>query len=603
MDPQLCDCGSGLRNVRCCALDFSTLPPSSAAQPLADFIEKARSAHQQGDAATAESAVLQILELTPANPPALRLLYEIRRQTHPRAAEALLRRLVTIDPNDFGLTNELTLLLLNLGKNAEAEIHARNAVRIAPEHAQAHHLMGMVMTATNRPQFGEYHYRRALELAAGRETILLGNFAWNQKNQGKMEPGRRLYEEALAKEPRNLRILLGWAQLEEADRNFDKASGLLAQAQEIAPHHPSVLLSRAVLHGRTRAYDQALAVLEEIARQRKDGALTPAEFLEKGRLLDQLGQYDEAFAAYSEGKRLLRQFSGQEYLADHANQLVGRLKGFFTEGRINITPRSSRNPSVAQPIFILGFPRSGTTLIEQTLTAHPLISAGDELPFINEIAGIMPRMLASPFSYPEALTELWMADQRSGLDNLRDYYLQRAAQSGVVDASKPWFTDKMPLNETHLGLISLLFPESPLVHVVRHPLDVIVSVFSNILTHGYFCAYSLESAARHFVLISDLIDHYRSELPLNYLPVRYEDMVDHQELSVREILHFIGVPFDRGCLHFEKNRRYARTASYAQVTEKLYDRSRYRYRHYLRHLEPVIPILEPMIRKLGYTIE
>jgi tetratricopeptide (TPR) repeat protein len=604
MDLSFCDCGSGLRPARCCALDISTSPPASAALTLASLVEQACTAHQHGDVPTAESIILQVLELTPTSPKALRLLYEIRKQTHPRAAEALLRRLIAVDPNDFDLTNELTLLLINSGKLAEAETHARNAVRIAPEHAQAHHLMGLVMTGTNRPQFGEYHYRRALELAAGREPILLANFAWNQKNQGKMEAGRRLYEEALAREPRSLQTLLGWAQLEEADRNFGKAGELLAQAQQVAPQHPSVLLSSAVLHGRMRSYDQALAGLDEIARHRKDGALAPVELLEKGRLLDQLGQYDEAFAAFTEGKRLLRQLSGQEYLTDHANQLVGRLMGFFTRGRFGITPRSSRSRSAAsQPIFILGFPRSGTTLIEQTLTAHPLISAGDELPFINEIAAIMPRMLNSPLGYPEALTELWMADQRSGLDNLRDYYLQRAAQFGVVDSAKPWFTDKMPLNETHLGLISLLFPESPLLHVIRHPLDVIVSVFSNILTHGFFCAYALESAARHFVLISDLVDRYRTELPLKYLPVRYEDMVDNQEMSVREVLDFVGVPFDAGCLHFEKNRRYARTASYAQVTEKLYDRSRYRYRHYLRHLEPVIPILEPLIYKLGYKID
>jgi tetratricopeptide (TPR) repeat protein len=600
-DPQLCECGSGLRTERCCKLDFGRLPPPSAAQLLADLVEKACRSYDSQDISAAESLILQVLELAPAHPPALRLLYQIRRQERPRAAEALLRRLVTIDPNDFGLTNELTLLLLNLGKHAEAEVHARNAVRIAPEHAQAHHLMGMVMTASNRPQFGEYHYRRALELAAGRETILLANFAWNQKNQGKMEAGRELYREALGQDPRNLQTLLGWAQLEEADRNFDTAADLLGQAQQIAPAQPNVLLSRAVLHGRTRAYDQALAVLDEIARGRKDGALTPGELLEKGRLLDQLGKYDEAFAAFAEGKRLLQQLSGQQYLADHAKQLADRLRGFFTSGRINITPRASRAGG-PQPIFILGFPRSGTTLVEQTLTAHPLVSAGDELPFINEIAGLMPRMLASPFTYPEALTELWMADQRNGLDNLRDYYLQRAAQFGVVEQAKPWFTDKMPLNETHLGLISLLFPGSPLLHVVRHPLDVIVSVFSNILTHGFYCAYALESAARHFVLISELVDHYCAELSLKYLAVRYEHVVDHQEFSVRELLNFVGVPFDERCLQFEKNRRYARTASYAQVTEKLYDRSRYRYRHYLRHLEPVIPILEPMIFKLGYTI-
>ena len=101
----------------------------------------------------------------------------------------------------------------------------------------------------------------------------------------------------------------------------------------------------------------------------------------------------------------------------------------------------------------------------------------------------------------------------------------------------------------------------------------------------------------------DLVEHYRREMELHYLPVRYEDIVDDQEARVREMLDFVGVPFDRRCLAFHENRRYARTASYAQVTEKLYDRSRYRYRAYLEELAPVIPILEPTIRRLGYTID
>ena|SRR6516162_5735601 len=101
----------------------------------------------------------------------------------------------------------------------------------------------------------------------------------------------------------------------------------------------------------------------------------------------------------------------------------------------------------------------------------------------------------------------------------------------------------------------------------------------------------------------ELVEHYRSEMTLRYLPVRYEDIVDEQEASVRRILEFIGVPLDRSCLDFHENRRYARTASYAQVTEPLYDSSRYRYRHYLTELAPVIGLLEPMIRRLGYSVD
>jgi hypothetical protein len=133
-------------------------------------------------------------------------------------------------------------------------------------------------------------------------------------------------------------------------------------------------------------------------------------------------------------------------------------------------------------------------------------------------------------------------------------------------------------------------------------LDGVVSVYSNLLTHGLYCAYALDSAARHYARVMDLVDHYVDEMKLRYLRIRYEDMVDNQEASIRRVLEFVGEEFDSKCLAFHENRRYARTASYAQVTEKLYDRSRYRYRHYLPQLQPIIPILEPVIERLGYMV-
>jgi tetratricopeptide (TPR) repeat protein len=411
-----------------------------------------------------------------------------------------------------------------------------------------------------------------------------------------------LYEESTTAAPKVLQTVLGWARLEEVDRNFDEANKLLDRAEEMAPHNPSVMLARAVVLGRKRQYEEALATLDAIASQMQDGSLGPNELLEKGRLLDQMGRYDEAWAAFEEGKRKAREVSGHAYLAQHAGQLIERLKRFFTSGRLKLIPRARTLEGQPQPLFIIGFPRSGTTLVEQSLTVHPAIAAGDELPFIAEITNIMPRMFDSPLGYPEALAELWMGDRREGLDNLRDYYLQKVRQLGILEPEANWFTDKMPLNEMNLGLIGLLFPQSPIIHVLRHPLDVITSVFSNHLTHGFFCSYELTTAAQHYAAIFDLIEHYKKEMTLRYMAIRYEDIVEAQEDSVRRMLDFIGEPFDPRCLNFVENRRYARTASYAQVTEKLYDRSRYRHRHYLKQLEPVIPILQPAIERLGYPI-
>ena len=369
------------------------------------------------------------------------------------------------------------------------------------------------------------------------------------------------------------------------------------------PNDPGLLLSRAVLLGRMKRTDEALAVLDEMAKLNQNGRLGPNELAEQGRMLDQVGRYDEAFAAFDEGKRVARELSGHAYLDQQADNLITRMGGFFTAGRLQTLPRATVRTDVPQPIFVLGFPRSGTTLMEQTLSAHPKIVAGDELPLINDLTGLMPRMLNSPLGYPEALAELWMGDQREGLDNLRDYYLQKVQQMHILTEGATWFTDKMPLNETHLGLIALLFPEAPLIHVIRHPLDIMVSAVSNHFTHGFFCASALETAATHYVRVMDLVQKYRSEMALRYLPVRYEDMVTDQENTVRSVLDFIGEPFDPKCLQFHENQRYARTASYAQVTERLYSSSRFRYKNYRKHLEPIIPILQGHIERLGYTVE
>jgi len=595
-----CPCGSGLRADRCCAFDWST--PPNPPRPTPE-VEEARGALAGGNPARAEQLLVPLLNQNPRHVTALGLLHDLRRAQGNRvAAEALLARIVALEPNDLVATQSLALMLFERGAMAEAEVHARNAVRLSPTDPRSHNLMGMIMTEAQRPQVGEHHYRRVMDLTGGGDAILLANLAWNLKNQGRMEESRSLYEESVRREPNVFQTLFGWAKMEETDRNFARAADLLDAAERLSPGNPSITLARAVLKGRVREYEEAVGLLDAMERERGGAGLGPVEWSEKGLLLGKMGRADEAFLAFREAKRTLREATGLAYMEDAARNQAERLAAFFTASRLAILPRATVRADSAQPIFIVGFPRSGTTMVEQTLTAHPKISAGDELPTINEITNILPRMLNSPLAYPEAFADLWLGDQAEALDNLRDYYLQRARQLGAIGKGAAWFTDKMPLNEMHLGLIGLIFPEAPIIHLLRHPLDVVLSVFSNHLTHGFYCAYDLETIARHYVLVMELVERYRTEMTLRYLPVRYEDIVEDQEANVRRMLAFIGAPFDRRCLAFHENRRYARTASYAQVTEKLYDRSRYRYRAYLEHLEPVIPILQPMIERLGYAI-
>ncbi|WP_342592034.1 tetratricopeptide repeat-containing sulfotransferase family protein [Jiella sonneratiae] len=572
-------------------------------QQFAQKIGEALAAFERADAATAARIAVEVLEAEPRHGAMLQLLARIREaERKPAAVRALLARLLEGDPTNLWAMNRLCQLELSQGNLEKAEIHARAAVRLAPTLPQAHNLMAMLMTEAHQPVVAVHHCRGALELGDERYPIVLSNLALNLRRLGRVEEARSLYREMTAAAPDNVRTWIAFAQLEEADRRFEAAHAVLDEVERRAPNSSALALTRATVLGRQGRYEEALGALQ---RSRRDETvrLRPVEQLERGRLLDRMGRYDEAWADFAAGKARALELGAPAYLRDEARELAERLRQYFRRSRLDLLPRAPARQDVPQPIFILGFPRSGTTLVEQTLSSVDAIAAGDELPLLREIAAVAPRLLASPLPYPEALSEVWLGDRRHGFETLRDHYLLRAAQMGLGGEGARFFTDKMPLNEVHMGLIGLIFPAAPLLHVIRHPLDVMVSAMSNFFTHGGYCASKLETAATHLVLTHDLVAHYRTEMDLRYVPVRYEDVVMDQERTVRGLFEAIGVAFEEKALRFEENTRYARTASYAQVTEKLYDRSCYRFRNYRRHLEPALPILAPLIERLGYAID
>ncbi|TFF25591.1 sulfotransferase family protein [Jiella endophytica] len=594
-----CPCRSGLSAMSCCEMDLEAArrvtPTPGMRQAVANAAAKLKSGHLE----RAVHFATAVLERAPLDIQALRTLASVRlEQNRQHPAAILLERIAIEDPFNFWAVSKLALLELSRQHYFKAEQFARQALRLSPTSPQSHNLMGVALTNIGKAAAGEYHHRKALELTGRRVPLVLANLALSLKNQGRMEEARELYREAHMAEKRNRQTLLAWAQLEEADRNLDAAKELLDKVEAISAPSPATRQTRAAILGREGRLEEALAVLDLDDPR----TLRPIELLERGRLLDRMERYDEAWQAFLAGKAMAIRMGGRRYLQAEAKALAEQLSDFFSPERVAILPRARVRQDVAQPIFILGFPRSGTTLLEQSLSVSPDIVAGDELTTIHEIVAAMPRLLASPNEYPGALAEVWMGDKREELDSLRDYYLQRARQLNLLAPGARFFTDKMPLNEMHLGLIGLIFPKAPLIHMIRHPLDIMVSAMSNFFTHGGFCGSELETAAEHLVRSTSLVVHYRSVMELNYKAVRYEDVVGAQEATMRGVFDFIETPFDRRSLSFEENVRFARTASYAQVTERLYDRSRYRYRHYLRHLEPVLPVLEPLIAAWGYDV-
>ncbi len=603
-DTAACSCNSGLQNRNCCGATDVKAPGADQIKALEGNFREAVARFQAKDLAGAEAFCAGVLNKAPGHHRALRMLFEVQKlRGNDSATVVLLQRLARLRPNDADLACELSLLLYKRRDMSGALKQARNAVRLNPQNPQAHNLMGMVLTDLNRLPPGEYHYRRALALhrPIGK---LCANLALNLKNQGRLEEAQTLYQQAAELEPENIDTLLGWAGLKQAARDLPGAWDLLEQTRERAPKHPGVRVAQAELLKREKKYAEALATLDQTPEGAPVKNPWPGHFYARGDILDKLGRYDEAFEAFAEANRLVRDTGKRNYGRNSARALVSRLQGFFTRARVDSLPRlDSGHGEPVRPIFIVGFPRSGTTMAEQILTSHPAINAGDELPYINELARIAPNLLNSELTYPNCLADLWFGENMGVLAAFRDYYLRKAEQTSLTAGAANWFTDKMPLNETHLGLIHLVFPDAPIVHLIRHPLDVVLSTFSIDLTHGFNCSYALETAASHYALVRRLVDHYRANLDLNYMAVRYEDLVADPEPHCRQLLEFVGEPWDPRCLDFHENRRYARTASHAQVTEKLYTQSVYRYRNYRQQLASVIPVLQPAMDSLGYSAD
>jgi len=579
-----------------------TIPDRPDALDLeAEFIQ-AQEALNKNDPAGAKQTCISLINQLPGHVRALRMLYNIYRQENNRtAAEALIRRVTQLMPQNDWPASELALMLYERGERGEAEQHAKNVVRLAPNNAQGHNLMGMILTDTSRLQAGEFHYRKALELH-GPVGKLCANLGFNLKGQGKIAEANKLYRQSVDLEPDNTASIMGWIKLKEADRQIDEAWELLKKLEmDIPAGSVNLCMTRAILHRRDKNLEKALAALNQAnTEETKQNA---AYHYEKGDILDKLGRYDEAFESFNMANQIIREFAKKKYGKEQSLNLVNRLKAFFVRDRVRQLPKGQRGAHErATPVFIVGYPRSGTTMVELIVSSLDGVIAGDELSFIWDIVGAAPKMLNSSLFYPECFADLWFGDNQAALETFRDFYLKKVYRLGILEDDSKFFTDKMPLNETNLGMISLIFPEAPIVHLIRHPLDVVLSNYFNDLTHGNCQSYDLTTSATHYALIRDLLDHYLKEMDINYLPVRYEDIVQNPEKKCREITDFIGLEWDDKCLDFHKNKRYARTASYAQVTENLYDSSVFRHLNYVDHIQEILPILEPSIKRLGYAM-
>lgn len=562
-------------------------------------LEQARAAIREGRLDQADAFARQILAQDGDNVAALEIVAAIARERdEPAAAEALLRRILELAPGSRLASEMLAELLDGSDRKAEAEIIWREQVALYPDSVAAHLGVASILSDPLHLFEGGWHLERAIALV-GREPSLLARLARNLAGRGLLDDAETLANEAAARDPDALAPLLLLAEINEQRGTIEAAGAALDRVEQLAAATgtPTDLKgARIALAARGKDWRDALAQLDA------DAELNGVARLLRGRLRGRAGRYAESWQDFVEGKAMLAEASGVAYDRGQVETHFSAVARAFSAPFWKDVPRAEVRTDVPQPIFVLGFPRSGTTMIEQVLTSHSAIRGGGELPFVSQLRAFAGQLLGRGLVFPAGIGELAAADYHHVPALFRDFYLARAATRGLTAPGARFFTDKMPLNETWLPLIRLAFPEAPMVLVRRHPFDVLVSVMSHDMTHGFNCGYRLADAAHQLAAVSQINVHYRDVLHLETHDLVYERFVANQDEETARLMDYVGLDSEPGQLRFHESARHAATPSYAQVKEPVHSRAVERWRDYADALAPALRLVAPALRDGDYQV-
>jgi tetratricopeptide (TPR) repeat protein len=509
----------------------------------------AASALVDGRVGQAELHLRQHLKRYPTDVPALRMLAEVAaRLGRNRDAEAMLERCLELSPSFAAARQQYAIILNRQNKIAAALAEVDRLEREDPRNTAHRNLRAVILV-----KMGEY--RQSIEL----------------------------YEKVLAEHPEHDKIWLSYGHtLATAGREADSIAAY-RRSIALSPELGEAYWSLANL--KTFRFTDA-----EVATMRTQLARVDLTSLERahmhfalGKALEDQRSFEESFEHYTAANRLRRQ--SLDYAAEETTRFVARSKQLFSSEFF--ASRTDHGCTAEDPIFIVGLPRAGSTLIEQILASHSRVEGTMELPDIlmlaAELAGT--RKAAEEPRYPAILASLDSATCRA----LGERYIDQTRIQRKTN--KPYFIDKMPNNFMHLGLILLALPKARIIDARRHPMGCCFSGFKQEFAQGHHYTYSLEDIGLYYRDYVDLMAHFDRVLPGRIHRVIYESMIDDTEAEIRRLLDYCELPFEDSCLRFHENTRAVRTPSAQQVRKPIFRDSVDQWRNYDRWLGPLATAL------------
>jgi tetratricopeptide (TPR) repeat protein len=466
-------------------------------------------------------------------------------------AEALIRRALELKPDNISALGNLARALADLGRASEAEAAARRAVALKPDNADAHLNLGTVLIKLSMPAEAEAPTRHAITL----KPTLAGahhNLGVVLMELGRLREAREAAELAVALAPREP---LHFRQLGEV-RKYVAGDPYLTALHALSKDQASLSTAKQT--------DLHFA----LAKAHAD-----------------IGQVEDEFGSLLAGNGLKR--AQVDYHEAAVLGEIDRTREVFSSEFIRAA--SGAGEPSAKPIFIMGMPRSGTSLVEQILASHPQVFGAGELTLFERTIGDVGSTMQQASLYPEIA--LHMAS-----DHFRDLGRRYLAGIQQLAPQASHITDKMPTNFIFAGLIHLALPGATIIHTVRDPVDTCISCFSKLFTEGHLQTYDLAELGRYYRRYQDLMLHWHRILPVGrILDVSYEDTVADVESAARRVVAHCGLPWDAACLDFHRTERVVRTSSATQVRKPIYASSVGRRHGYGALLAPLFAELEPVI--------
>jgi tetratricopeptide (TPR) repeat protein len=537
----------------------------------------------EGAAGAAIERCLALLETYPGHSDVLRYLaLGYLRQHRPELAEECLARALARTGDSANLLNDLGIVKMRQGDREEAVRLFCRALDVDPVHGDA--LANVAAALTQLKQYDRA--RTYLERLVGVQPfsgLAYAKAANNSLAIGDAESGLRLARKAVRYAPQLREARLALASALETTGRFRQAKFQYLTVLRTRPHQPVALAKLLSLRNTTleeRHAQSAEALVDDPSTRTSDRAQL---HLALARYHDNRGRYDAAFAHVARGNAIDWDRGGFD-VDRHARMVDDILRTFTPDLVRRLSVHAVRS---TKPIFIVGMPRSGTTLAEQILASHSRVAAGGEL---SAIAGLAHEIGRRGEPYPAGARSL----DAASVSALGRRYLDRL---DAVSSDALHVTDKMPFNFMHLGLIAALFPRARIIHCRRDPMDTCVSCFFTSFNESLSFASDLRALGTYYLAYRRMVDRWRAVLPpASLLEIDYERLVSDSEKVVREMLQHCALPWEPTCLAFHQTERGIRTPSRWQVRQPIYAHSVGRWRNYATHLEPLRDVLSPVLQ-------